>query len=136
MTIDEIKTYLLQNFEGLSIMENDGDLFFMHKSNDKLPFVTLISKDNDYDSLSNLNRDGFFRLNFPIDKETFNSKFGSMTNDKKLEAYMNIGIDFTQENMLLPHPTYGPLNWVCIVNPSKEKFEMIKQYLTVSFETL
>lgn len=136
MTIEDIKTYLLENFEGLNIIEADGDLFFMHMNNDKLPFVTLINKDNDYDSVSNLNRDGFFRLNFPINKEIFISKFGSLTNDTKLEAYLNIGLDFTQEDTLFPHPTYGSLNWVCIVNPSKETFEIIKQYLKTSFERL
>lgn len=134
--MEEIKTHLHENFEDLNIIEADGDLFFMHKKNDKLPFVTLINKDNDYDSVSNLNRDGFFRLNFQIDKEVFASTFGGLTTDKKLEAYMNIGLDFTQEDTLLPHPTYGSLNWVCIVNPSKRTFETIKEYLKTSFERL
>ena len=136
MTIEHIKTYLLENFDGLNILEADGDLFFMHENNSKLPFVTLINKDNDYDSVSNLNREGFFRLNFPINQEIFASKFGGLTKDKKLEVYMNIGLDFTQEDIILPHPTYGSMNWVCIVNPSKETFETIKQYLKTSFEKL
>lgn len=136
MTIEEIKAYLFSNFKDLTLLENDDDLFFMHKNNEKLPFVTLVTKDNDYDSVSNLNRDGFFRMNFAIDKETFTSKFGGLTGNKKLEAYMNLEIDFTQQDVIMPHPTYGSMNWICIVNPSKESFQLIKKYLQTAYGKL
>ncbi|MCX2679543.1 DUF6194 family protein [Galbibacter sp. EGI 63066] len=136
MTIDEIKSYLLQNFDDLNIVKAKDDLFFMHQDNGKLPFVTLITKDNEYDSVSNLDREGFYRLNFCMDKEAFKSKFGNLTNKKGIEAYMNVGIDFTKEDTLLPHPTYGSMNWVCVVNPSKKTFETIKKDLESSFKIL
>ncbi len=133
MTIEEIKTYLFANFKDLTLLENDNDLFFMHKKNEKLPFVTIVTKDNNYDNVSNLNQDGFFRMNFAIDKETFESKFGGLTDKKKLEAYMNLGIDFTQQDIIMPHPTYGSMNWVCVINPSKNTFELIKKHLQTTF---
>lgn len=45
-----------------------------------------------------------------------------------------MGIDFTKVDTLLPHPTYGSMNWVCVVKPSKEIFDSIKAYLESSFD--
>jgi hypothetical protein len=109
----------------------------MHESNDKHPFATIITKDNEYDSTSNLNREGFYRLNVGLDKETFVSMFKGLTNEKGFEAYLNLGIDFTKEDTLLPHPTYGAMHWVCVVNPSKETFQKwLKKYLEVSYHKI
>ena len=137
MKIEEIKNYLLQNFDKLHLVEAENDLFFMHKKNDKLPFATLITKDNEYDAVSNLNREGCFRLNFPVDKQTFESVFKELPKSKKLEAYMHLGIDFNKEDTLMPHPTYGSMNWVCIVNPSRNTFEtLIEKYVKQSYQKI
>ncbi|QEH43808.1 DUF6194 family protein [Chitinophaga sp. XS-30] len=133
MSIEEIKTHIFQNFEHVNIVEANGDLFFMYDNNDKFPFATIVTSDNEYDSTSNLNREGFFRLNVGLDGETFNSMFGGLTSEKGLEAYLNLGIDFTKEDTILPHPTYGAMYWVCVVNPSKETFESVKEYLALSY---
>ena len=42
MKVEEIKTYLLKNFDNLQLAEAENDLFFMHKKNDKFPFSTSI----------------------------------------------------------------------------------------------
>jgi hypothetical protein len=136
MTIKEIETYIFQNFEHVSLTEANGDLFFMYDKNDKQPFATIVTRDNEYDSTSDLNREGFFRLNIGLDKETFNSMFGGMTDDKGFEAYMNLGIDFTKEDVILPHPTYGAMYWICVVNPSGNTFESLKRYLELSFNKI
>lgn len=133
MEVEEIQTYILDNFENIKLSSADGNLFFMHPNNDKLPFVTILTKDDEYDSVSNLDRDGFYRLNFRMDKEIFKSKFGNLTNRKGLESYMDVGIDFTKEDTLLPHPTYGSMNWACVVKPSKELFDSIKNYLNIIY---
>ena len=136
MTTEEVKSYLLENFKSLNIVKAEEDMFFMHPNNDKLPFVTILTKDNEYDSFSNLDRNGFFRLNFCMDKGTFKSNFGYLTEKKGLEAFINVGIDFTKEDTLLPHPTYGSMNWVCVVNPSEETFMSIIKHLESSFQVL
>lgn len=133
MNINEIKTYIFQNFEHVNVVESDGDLFFMYEKNKKRPFATIVTKDNEYDSTSNLNREGFYRLNVGLDKDTFVPMFGGLTNKKGFEAYLNVGIDFTKEDTILPHPTYGAMYWVCVVNPSKETFKSMKKYLELSY---
>ena len=136
MIIEEIKTYIFQNFRNVKLAEADGDLFFMCDKNDKLPFATIITKDNEYDSSSNLNREGFFRLNICLDKETFNSMFGGIAGKKGFEAYMNLGIDFTKEDEILPHPAYGGLYWICVINPSDKTFELLKKSMKISFDKI
>ncbi|MGM8363809.1 DUF6194 family protein [Flavobacterium sp. ARAG 55.4] len=32
------------------------------------------------------------------------------------------------------NPTYGSMNWICVINPSKELFDSIKEYLESSFD--
>jgi hypothetical protein len=136
MTIEEIEAYIFQKFEDVHLVEANGDLFFMYNKNEKQPFATIVTRDNEYDSTSDLNRAGFFRLNIGLDKETFNSMFGGMTDQKGFEAYMNLGIDFTKEDIVMPHPTYGALYWICIVNPSNKTFESLKEHLELSFNKI
>jgi Family of unknown function (DUF6194) len=136
MRIEEIKTYIFKNFENVKLVEADGDLFFMYDKNDKLPFATIVTRDNEYDSTSNLNREGFYRINVGLDKDTFNSMFGGLTDKKGFEAYMNLGIDFTKEDTIMPHPTYGAMYWVCVVNPSDETFKTLKKFIELSYHTV
>lgn len=136
MTVEEIKDYILQHFEKVHVVEADGDLFFMHDGDEKFPFATIVTKDNEYEKVSNLNREGFFRLNIGVDKDTFMPLFGGLTDKKGLEAYMDVGIDFTAEDTLMPHPTYGSLYWVCVVNPSSKTFETLKKYLEISYKNI
>lgn len=133
MNIEDIKTYIFQNFETVNLVEANGDLFFKYDKNDKHPFATIVTRDNEYDSTSNLNREGFYRLNVGLDKNTFNSMFGGLTHKKGFEAYLNLRIDFTKEDTIMPHPTYGAMYWVCVVNPSKEKFKSLRNYLELSY---
>lgn len=136
MTIEQIKSYILEYFENVKVTEADGDLFFMYDKNEMMPFATIVTKDNEYEKISNLNREGFFRLNIGLDKETFMPLFGGLTEKKGLESFMDVGIDFTVEDTLLPHPTYGSLYWVCVVNPSEKTFDGLKEYLEISYNKI
>jgi hypothetical protein len=136
MTIEEIKNYFFQNFKDIKLVEANNDLFFMHENNEKLPFATIITQDNEYDNFSNLNREGFFRINIGLDKEIFNSMFEAITNKKGLEAYLGVGIDFTKKDIIYPHPTYGNLYWICVVNPSDKTFETLKEYMKISYNKI
>ena len=79
MSIEEIKTYIFQKFEDVNVVESGGDLFFMYDKNDKPPFATIVTKDNEYDSTSNLNREGYYRLNLGLNKDTFLPMFAEST---------------------------------------------------------
>lgn len=129
MTIAAIKFYITQKFENINVTEVDGDLFFMHNTNDKMPFATIVVKDNEYDNVSNLDREGFFRLNIGIDKDAFMSIFEGVTEKRGIGVYLDSEIDFTKEDTLFPHPVYGSMYWISVVNPSEKTFEGLKGYL-------
>jgi len=136
MTVEAIKFYITQKFNNINVIDVDGDLFFMHNGNDKMPFATIVVKDNEYDNVSKLDREGFFRLNIGVDTRTFMSMFEGVTEKKGIGAYLDSGIDFTKEDTLFPHPVYGSMYWVSVVNPSGEMFEVLKGYLDEAYGKL
>lgn len=73
------------------------------------------------------NRPSAFRLNIGIGKQTFRSLFGdpaalhSVSADDSGEISRDY--NFTTLDQLMPHPVYGRMPWVCVLNPSDETFE-------------
>ena len=125
--------YITETFEGVDVVVASGDSFFFYNpdsnvpSDHKFPFATLVTSDIN-DQFSNLNRSSVFRLNIGVGKQTFQSLFGS----PKLPPYgasaieigdTSIDYDFTAFNQLMPHPVYGRMYWVCILNPDDETLE-------------
>jgi hypothetical protein len=103
-----ITTFIAQAFPGTDVVAGAagiaaGDTFFIYDPDRNLPdqqrfpFATIVTKDyGDFDRASNLNRDGVFRLNVGIRRETFRSLFG-------VEGTH----DFAALDQLMPHPVYG-----------------------------
>ncbi|HEY6539772.1 MAG TPA: DUF6194 family protein, partial [Ktedonobacteraceae bacterium] len=45
------------------------------------------------------------------------------------------GYDFTALDQLMPHPVYGRMLWVCILNPGDETFETkVRPLLAEAYE--
>ncbi len=85
-----------------------------------LPFVSIATMDNEYDSVSKLDREGVYRLNIGVTRRTFDALFGG--------GLAGEG-DYTALNVFLPHPHYARQNFICILNPAGENVELTKQYL-------
>ncbi len=94
--------------------------------------ITFKEKDGENDASSNLNRDEVkFRMNFKIGKATFLTRF----NEPSLPARPAKGkiillksgraYDPTVFDTLLPHPVYGWMGWVSIINPSERSITEI-----------
>lgn len=133
MTIEEITTYILSNFKEVNVTEANGDLFFLYDQEKMMPFATIVTSDNDFDSVSQLNREGFFRLNIGVDKASFVSTFEGIALKKGIGAYVDSGIDFTAENIVMPHPIYGAMYWLCIVNPRANSLPVLKSHLNIAY---
>jgi hypothetical protein len=67
---------------------------------------------DEYDSFSNLDRPGVYRLNVGVSKTTFQSVVGSMSD-----------ADYTALDQLMPHPVYALQHWVSVLNPSEATFD-------------
>ncbi|HJT57008.1 MAG TPA: DUF6194 family protein [Ktedonobacteraceae bacterium] len=141
----EISRYITETFEGVDVVADAGNSFFFYNPDSnvppdhRFPFVTLVTSDL-YDQFSNLNRGSVFRLNIGIGKQTFRSLFGDPApssgrdraeiNDENTSDY-----DFTALDQVMPHPVYGRMYWVCVLNPGQETFETkVRQLLAEAYE--
>ena len=130
-----ITAYIAETCPGTDVVTGTegiaaGDTFFIYdpdrnlQDKQRFPFATIVTKDyGDFDNASNLNREGVFRLNVGVSRETFRSLFGDDGTD-----------DFTALDRLMPHPVYGRQSWVCVLNPSAETFERVKPLLREAYE--
>ena len=135
MTVQEIEDYITIVFrESYAITSKDGDVFFFYGSESKFPFATIVVKDNEFDHVSNLDRKDFYRLNIGIEKDDFIEMFGEASLKKGIGGYLDSGIDFTEENRIMPHPMYGSMYWICIVNPDRDSFSSLMPQLTAAYQ--
>jgi hypothetical protein len=144
MNTDEasITKYIADTFDGVDVVVGSreagspeiawGDTFFIYDPDRNLeprhqfPFATIVTKDyGEFDRASNLDRPGVFRLNVGVSKQTFQSLFPSG----------DAGHDFTALDQTMPHPVYGKMHWVCVLNPSETTFEAVKPLLAVAYGT-
>jgi hypothetical protein len=123
MNQTEVASYISGAFAGVDTADIPGMSFFFTDPERKFPFATIISKDNEYDSFSRLDRGGVFRLNIGVSKETFRNVVGE-----------TLDHDFTAIDKLMPHPIYGAQHWLCVLNPSEAAFETIKPLLAEAYD--
>ena len=130
-----IVEYITRTFESVNPATSpSGDTFFIYDPdgnlppNRQLPFATLVTGD-DYDNVSNLSRPSVYRLNIGVSKKTFLSLLGSLPPRPGPNGIIGAGYDYTALDKLMPHPVYGRMNWVCILNPSDAKFRSVVQPL-------
>lgn len=138
MRKEEVAYYISGKYRGLVTVHAWGEQSFFYNPEGKLPrgvyFATLKDKDGDNDKASALNRSGIFRLNFGVSKPTYEFALGKRPVRPVAGGVVDTGHDFTQLNTLLPHPVYGWMAWVCILNPDKECFRGLHPLLDESYK--
>ena len=141
----QISQYIKETFEGVDVVTDSGNSFFFYNPDSnvppdhRFPFVTLVTSDV-YDQFSNLNRSSAFRLNIGISKQTFRSLFGAPSRPSGKDSAAesgedSSGYDFTALDQVMPHPVYGRMSWVCVLNPSEGTFETkVRQLLAEAYD--
>jgi hypothetical protein len=118
-----INKYITDAFAGVETSSAFGATFFFFDPAKMFPFATITATDEN-DGASNLNRPGVFRLNIGVSKQTFQSLF----------AHGDAEHDFTALDRLMPHPVYGKMYWICVLNPSEATFQSVKSLLAEAYE--
>ena len=130
--------YVEHTFPGTEVLRpaggpGAGDTFFYAAAQrdadpaHRLPFATLVAKDYPgWDESSQLDRPDAFRLNVGVGRDTFIRLF---SHPPTAEAVQSASYDFSALDRLMPHPTYAPQGWICILNPSETSFETLKPLL-------
>ncbi len=86
-------------------------------------FATVKEKNGDNDRASELDRAGVFRLNIGASRLLFEARFGKPPARPAKGCHVQGPWDFTALDTLTPHPVYGWMSWVSILNPSQDSFE-------------
>lgn len=124
MKIESIMTRIMSHYTGISKNKNWGERGLFYNPNNQLPLgaymLTFKEKDGANDSASHISRrPGTFRLNLKISKATFIELFNEVPKRPAAGCVIATGHDFTQLDTLMPHPVYGWMTWICVLNPSE-----------------
>lgn len=125
MDMEEIGSYILATFPDVTVDETTSDRFYFYDPERKFPFATIVTRDNDYDSYSQLDREGVFRLNIGVGKAAFVRLFGE---PRAKRDGIGDRFDYAALDRLMPHPVYGRMYWVMVLNPV-ETLETTKELL-------
>jgi hypothetical protein len=111
-----------------------GYHFFFYGDDRMMPFATMAFEDSEYERVSNLNREGVYRLNIGVGNDTYRAMFGKQPAPPGESGVVNTGHDFAALNVLMPHPVYSPQSWICVLSPTGETFERVKPLLKEAYE--
>lgn len=147
MEMDEIVAFVSERFADVDVMvageENGapsaawGDAFCTYapeapageggEEPSRMPFATVVTQDYEgFDTTSELNRDGVFRLNVSVGRRAFSAVLG--------EDWRGRVVDPTALDVLIPHPVYAAQGWVSILNPSEDSRAMVEQLLSNGYD--
>ena len=130
MKIEEIITRILAIYPALSKNKNWGErgLFYNPGNQFKLGayVLTFKEKDGKNDFSSKIDRGNIYRLNLKISRNTFEKLFGPVPKRPLAGGVINTGHNFEKLNELMPHPIYGWMTWICVLNPSEQTINMME----------
>ncbi|HEY1066614.1 MAG TPA: DUF6194 family protein [Pirellulales bacterium] len=124
--------YIVDAFPNVEDLVVRGDHYFYHHADPaaprdhRFPFATLVTSDA-HDQVSQLHREGVYRLNIGLSKTTFQSLFGGPA--EQTNATVATPPDYTALDRIMPHPVYGKMYWVCVLNPSDETLRTLHMLL-------
>lgn len=127
-----IRQYILETFEGVTVTDLSGDMFFFYDPERTFPFATLVTSDA-HDTASDLGRSGVFRLNIGARPESYRERFGPQPAFPRDGGIVDTGHDFKALDQIMPHPVYAAMSWVCVLNPAKT-LTTVEILLTEAYE--
>ncbi|MDQ3289550.1 MAG: DUF6194 family protein [Pseudomonadota bacterium] len=132
-----IARYICDSFAGIVPVTAWGEASFFYNPRRALPrgvyFATLKNKDGDNDRASDLDRPAVFRLNIGISKATYRQLVGPLPARPSAGSVVATGHDFSALDTLLPHPVYGLMAWVSVLNPTPATFDLTRPLLDEAY---
>jgi predicted DNA-binding protein (MmcQ/YjbR family) len=125
MSLAAITRYLVETFDDVQHDDTTGDVFYFHGADRMIPFATIVTRDNDFDHVSRLDRPGVYRLNVGV---------SPATQQAAVDPAPEGGHDHSALDRLMPHWYYGRAGWVSVLNPSPTTFEALKPLLAEAYQ--
>jgi hypothetical protein len=136
MTPESIISSITHEFDGVMPNASWGETSLFYNPGNALPngvyFCTIKDKNGDNDKSSGLDREGVFRLSIGVGKAAYAATLGKPPARPSKGGIIDTGHDFTVCDVLMPHPIYGWMSWVQILNPSKSSFTEIFGLIAVA----
>jgi hypothetical protein len=111
-----------------------GDIFFYYDpkgdvpADRTLPFATIVVSDYPgFDTASNLDRAGVFRVNVAAGRHAYEEVLGHPPAAHKEH---HASYDYAVLDRLIPHPVYAVQGWVSVLNPGAATDERLRSLLT------
>lgn len=131
----EMSRYIPETFEGVDVVVNADNFFFFYNPDPNIPpdhmfpWATLMVNDVN-DPFSDLDRPSIYRLNIGVSKATFQAMFGTEKRSTSMKQAgqgepVFSGYDYKALDQVMPHPVYGQMYWVCVLNPSGTTLETV-----------
>ncbi len=110
-----------------------GDAFFYYAPDGEMPqhvqpYATIVTKDYPDDTASELDAPDRWRVNLHVDRATFRELTGEEPRSLSRPR------DYAATDLFSPHPVYGALGWVAVVNPGEQTSETVEQLLREAHE--
>jgi Family of unknown function (DUF6194) len=111
-----------------------GDSFFFYDPQDaipperRFPFATIVTQDYPgFDTDSDLDRAGVYRLNLSVGRDRFTQLFGFPPADFPAHR---AEFDYSVLDRLIPHPAYGKQAWISILVPGGGTRDQLLELIT------
>ena len=128
---------LLERFPGTIAVDAWGETSLFYNPGRMLPrgvyFATVKEKDGENDRASKIDREGVFRFNVGTSKPLFLERFGPPPPRPGKGQAIEGEWDFTKLDTITPHPVYGWMSWVSVLNPSAQTLEEMDDMIEAAF---
>ncbi|MFB8229881.1 DUF6194 family protein [Cellulosimicrobium sp. NPDC055967] len=108
-----------------------GDHFFYHAPDGVIPhgqpYGTVVTKDYPDDTTSRLDEEGRWRVNVHVGRDRFRELVGDDPRDGE-------PTETRATDVVVPHPVYGALGWVCVVNPGERTTALVLDLLRAAHD--
>jgi hypothetical protein len=129
MALREVADAVVARYPGVVPTASWGETSLFVNPGGQLPrgvyFCTLKDHDGANDRASRLDRDGVYRVALGLPPAAYLQRFGARPARPPKGGVVATGHDFTQRNVLMPHPVYAWMGWVQLLSPSREVFDAL-----------
>lgn len=95
--------------------------------------LTVKERDGSNDRASRLDREGVYRVNLGLRRETFQRLFGPSPRRPEKGGVVDMDWDFTAPDRVGPHPVYAWMGWIALLNPSERTFAALRPMVEESY---
>lgn len=137
MDLEFVKESIRKRYEGIVEKRAYGETTYFYNPDYKLKngvyVCTIKENDGPNDKAGRLSREGIYRISTGLTKSEYRKKFGDTPKRPKKGEVVDLDIKFDELNVIMPHPVYSWMGWICVNSPDVECFENFLNNIDFSY---